>query len=139
MRETKNISDWDILFLLLGVEDVDVQRIRQDNPGASLKQQRAIIMAWLNTGKASWATLVSALRDRLINREADANRIAKAHPSKSKSTFLCMFHSIMFGSYILYSDGTMFKNQPLKVKQVQTFPIQCRPFSAPDSHHLLLH
>ena len=139
MTETQNISDWNILSLLLGVKDADVQRIRQDNPEASLDQSKEIITAWLNTGKASWAILVSALRHNFIKREADANRIAKAHPSRSKSTFLYMFHSIMFKSYILYSDGAMFKNQPLKVKQVQTFPIQCRPFSAPDSHLLLLH
>ena len=118
LTETENIADWNILSLLLGVEDVDVQRIRQDNPGASLDQQKAIIMAWLNKGSASWAILVSALRDSLIKRGADANRIAKAHPSKF--AFLCMFHSIMFGSYVLHSDATMFENQPWKVKHMYT-------------------
>ena len=88
LTETKNIADWNILSLLLGVEDVDVQRIRQDNPGASLDQQKAIIMAWLNKGSASWAMLIGALRHSLINRGADAKRIAKAHPSKS--AFLCV-------------------------------------------------
>ena len=116
LTETQNIADWNILSLLLGVEDADVQRIKQDNPGESLDQQNAIIKAWLNKGSASWAILVAALRDSLIKRGADANRIAKAHPSKSAS--LCIFHSIMFRSYILYSNATMFKNQPWKVKPV---------------------
>ena len=85
MTETQNIADWNILSLLLGVEDADVQFIRQDNPGASPVQQKEIIMAWLNKGSASWAMLVGALRHDLIKREADANRITKAHPSKDYS------------------------------------------------------
>ena len=64
-----------------------MQRIRQDNPGASLDQQREITMAWLNKGSASWAILVSALRDSLIKRGADANRMAKACLSKSAFSF----------------------------------------------------
>ena len=71
-----------------------MKRIKQNNPGASLDQQREVIMVWLNKGSATWAMLVGALRSSLIDRGADANRIAKAHPSKSAS--LCMFHSIMF-------------------------------------------
>ena len=85
MTETQNIADWNILSLLLGVEDADVRRIRRDNPGASLVQQKEIIMAWLNKGSASWAMLVGALRNSLIKRDTDANRIAKAHPSKDYS------------------------------------------------------
>ena len=81
LRETKNIPDWDTLFFLLGVEDADMQRIKQDNPGASLKQQREVIRVWLNKGSATWAMLVGALRDSLIERGSDADRIAKAHPS----------------------------------------------------------
>ena len=82
MTETQNITEWGILSLLLGVEEADVQRIRQGNPGESLVQQKAIIMAWLNKGSASWAMLVGALRNSLVKRGADANRIAKAYPSK---------------------------------------------------------
>ena len=85
MTETQNIADWNILSLLLGVEDADVKCIRQDNPGASRVQQKEIIMAWLNKGSASWAMLVGALRHNLMKRDADANRIAKAHPSKDYS------------------------------------------------------
>ena len=82
LKETQNIADWGTLSLLLGIDNADVQRIRQNNPGASFNQQTAIIMAWLNKGKASWAALISALRSDLIGRGADANRIARAHPSK---------------------------------------------------------
>ena len=90
LNETKNIADWSILSMMLGVDDAAVRRIRKDNPGEALNQQKAIIMLWLNTGKASWAILVSALREELVGRAADGNRIANAHPSKSASLCNCL-------------------------------------------------
>ena len=90
LDETHSIAKWSILSMLLGVDDAAVKRIRQDNPGEALDQQKAIIMAWLDTGKASWAILVSALRHKLVGRAADGNKIAKAHPSKSASLCNCL-------------------------------------------------
>ena len=81
LTETKNIAQWEILSMALGVDDDSIQRIKMNNVGSSLTQQKEIIMAWLNGGNASWANLVKALRNPLINRGADANRIARKHPS----------------------------------------------------------
>ena len=103
MTETKNIANWNTLFLLLGVEDADVQRIRQDNPGASLDQQEEIIKAWLNKGSASWAMLVGALRHKLMERGADANRIAKAYPSKDYNPEDFHYDPILYYDYICVS------------------------------------
>ena len=41
----------------------------------------AFIIHWLNSGNASWAILVAALRDRLVGLGALANKIAKKHPN----------------------------------------------------------
>ena len=84
--------------MLLGVDDAAVKRIKKDNPGEALNQQKAIIMVWLNTGKASWAILVSALRHKLVGRAADGNRIAKAYPSKSTFLQLYQGHVYLFNS-----------------------------------------
>ena len=81
LTETKNIAQWEVLSMVLGVDDDSIQRIKMNNVGSSLTQQKEIIMAWLNGGNASWASLVRALRSPLINRGADANRIARNHPS----------------------------------------------------------
>ena len=80
LRATCDIPDWFVLASLLGVSSADVERIRSDVHGA-LNQQKAIIKKWLDLGEASWAILVSALRDNLVEKVATANAIAKQHPS----------------------------------------------------------
>ena len=46
--------------------------------------KKAFIKKWLERGTASWAILVSALRDELVKENAIANTIAKDHPKKGK-------------------------------------------------------
>lgn len=79
LSETKDITDWSILSVVLGVSDADLQRIKSDNPGQAFNQQQTIVKAWLNSGKASWASLVNALRHELVNQGGHASRIAKKH------------------------------------------------------------
>ena len=81
MTETKGITEWTILPILLGVESSDVERIKMDNRGEAFYQQQAIIRAWLGNGKASWAILVSALRDSIVRKAGFGNQIASNHPS----------------------------------------------------------
>ena len=95
LNETHSIADWSSLSILLGIDNAAMQRIRQNKPGDALDQQKAIIMAWLNTGKASWAILVGALRHKIVGRAADGDRIAKAYPSKSASLFSCLQLRVM--------------------------------------------
>ena len=78
-RATVDIHDWSILALLIGVSEGDYQRIKQSIPNPA-EQQKAIIQKWLDSGEASWAILVSALRDKLVCKAAIGNQIAKDHP-----------------------------------------------------------
>ena len=79
---TDSITDWNYLALLLGISEADLQRIQNDHKESS-HQQKAIVTKWLDSGNASWATLVSALRNKLVGKGALANTIAEKHP-KSK-------------------------------------------------------
>ena len=79
-RATISITDWRYLALILGLSDADYERIVADNPLNISAQQQAIIKKWLRNGNASWAGLVNALRDELVNEQTLANKIAKEHP-----------------------------------------------------------
>ena len=79
MRATGDVTNWNMLSLLLGVDDADVERIKLNNPGQAYDQQQGILKAWLDNGNASWAILVSALRDKMVGRGAIGNTIAKEH------------------------------------------------------------
>ncbi len=78
-RETLPISDWYFLARLLGVSEADYERIQQDT-STRKEQQRAIIQQWLSQGVASWAVLVSALRDEVVSQTSIADQIAENHP-----------------------------------------------------------
>ena len=77
-RATISITDWSFLALLLGLSEADYRCIVSDNGTINL-QRKAIIIKWLQTGEASWAALVSALRDELVNEQTLANKIAHQH------------------------------------------------------------
>ena len=83
MRATHEVADWTILAPLLDIPNETVEHIKIDTQG-SLNQKKAIIQAWLNSGTASWAILVSALRDELAGKVAVADKIAKQHPIKDE-------------------------------------------------------
>ncbi len=78
-RATATITDWSYLALLLGIDEADYDRIMTDI-ALSSHQRKAIITKWLANGEASWAVLVSALRDELVNKQGLANWIASEHP-----------------------------------------------------------
>ena len=44
--------------------------------------KRKMISKWLDTGVASWSSLVKALKSPLINKTGVAEQICKDHPSK---------------------------------------------------------
>ena len=81
LRATKDVQDWSLLALLIGVNGGDYNSIMKETHDVA-GQRRAIIQKWLETGKASWATLVSGLEDELVGLGAVGNKIAKDHPSK---------------------------------------------------------
>ncbi len=65
----------------MGIPVWEYRNIIKDNPLASA-QTNAIVNAWIQRGEASWATLVRALRDPLVEQLDIANKIAEQHPSK---------------------------------------------------------
>ncbi len=73
---------WDIIALLLGISNADVKRYHQNNRGDVEEFTKAIIVAWIDLGIASWAMLVSALKHQLVKQVAVANKIAADHPSE---------------------------------------------------------
>ncbi len=79
-RETMSVTDWYFLALLLGISEADFERIQQDERMGK-DRQKAIIKQWLQSGNASWAMLVSALRDEVVTQVAIAKNIADNHPS----------------------------------------------------------
>ncbi len=81
LKETDTITDWSILPLLIGISEADRSRIMNDKKFNAKHQHHAFVETWLKTNKASWAILVSALRDGLVKEEACANAIAEKHPS----------------------------------------------------------
>ncbi len=83
VRATASITDWSLLALLLGISEPDYTRIKSDNPLNASDQHKAIITKWLASGNASWAALVNALRDELVNQQGLANKIAMDHPYKN--------------------------------------------------------
>ena len=79
-KATFDITDWEYIALLLGISEADLKCIKI-NHGKS--QHKSIIKKWLDSGNASWAALVSALRHELVGKGAVANAIAKKHPKSN--------------------------------------------------------
>ncbi len=100
MRYTVNVTDWSVLGVLLGLLRIDLHRINTDCVDYSAKHM-AIVTKWLESGSASWATLVNGLKDPIVNRIDIANQIAKDHPKSTvtKGITVHVIHlSIMFVS-----------------------------------------
>ena len=89
LRATKDVQDWSLLALLLGVNERDYNSIMKETRDVT-GQRKAIIKKWLETGKASWAILVSGLKDELIGLGAIGNKIAKDHPSKFSVNYIAI-------------------------------------------------
>ena len=85
MEATVKVIDWKSLGLSLGIPISMIDRIEVDCHRAK-DCQRHMLQHWLNTGNASWAALVAALKSQLISMNGLADTIAKEHPGKLKST-----------------------------------------------------
>ena len=78
LEATVEVTDWYILGLELGLPDHLLDRIRCDGYDET-DRRRKMLLKWLDTGVASWSSLVEALKSPLINKMEVAERIAKYH------------------------------------------------------------
>ena len=81
LRATVEVTDWYSLGLELGLPDHQLERIRRDGYDET-DCQRKMTLKWLDTGVASWSSLVEALKSPLINKNGVAEQITKDHPRK---------------------------------------------------------
>ena len=81
MRATIGVNDWYTLGLELGLPVYQLDKIRRDGYDETDRKQKMIIK-WLDTGRASWSSLVKALKSPLIDKEGVAEQIIKDHPRK---------------------------------------------------------
>ena len=78
-RATVEVTEWYDLGLELGLLPYQLDAIQKDSR-VTTDGQRLMLQKWLDTGSASWSSLVKALKSPLINKEKIADEIAKAHP-----------------------------------------------------------
>ena len=94
LTAVNEVTDWYTLGLKLGIPHHQLEGIRRDGYDEN-DRRRNMISAWLETGHASWSSLVDALKHPLktplIKTEVEvAEQIIKDHPRK-------------YDIYILYS------------------------------------
>ena len=80
LRATVEVIEWYNVGLELGLPSYQLDAIQKDSRGVTTDGQRMMLQKWLDTGSASWSSLVKALKSPLINKESIADEIAKAHP-----------------------------------------------------------
>ena len=84
MKATQTINDWSVLYILgleLGLSPSVLDRIQQDNSKV-LNCLRNMLSQWIDTGHASWAILVTALRSSLVQKKGLASEITMDHLCK---------------------------------------------------------
>ena len=81
IKQTLPINDWPILGIALGLPVHAVDRLKRENLSIS-DLQRNMLQYWLETGDASWAVLVNALKSDVVAKVGLAKKIAKEYPSK---------------------------------------------------------
>ena len=81
LRATVEVTDWYSLGLELGLPDYQLERIRRDGYDET-DCQRKMTLKWMDTGVASWSSLVEALKSPLINKNGVAEQITKDNPRK---------------------------------------------------------
>ena len=74
MIETVDISDWITLGIQLDLHVPHLNQIEKDYTSVR-ERQKHVLQNWLDTGNASWAALVDALKSPLVPMEGLANRI----------------------------------------------------------------
>ena len=81
LRATVEVTDWYSLGLELGLPDHQLDTIIFDGYD-EIDSKHKMILKWLDTGVASWSSLVEALKSPLINMNEVAERITKDHHCK---------------------------------------------------------
>ena len=81
LEATVEVTDWYSLGLKLGLPDHQLERIECDGRNVQ-DRQRKMTLKWMDTGEASWSSLVEALKSPLINKNGVAEQITKDHPRK---------------------------------------------------------
>ena len=81
LKAIVEVTDWYSVGLALGLPDHQLDTIRRDGYDET-DRKRKMILTWLDTGVASWSSLVEALKRPLINKRGIAEQICKDHPSK---------------------------------------------------------
>ena len=81
LEATVEVTDWYTLGLTLGLPVHVLDTIKHDGYDETVRKQKTILK-WLDTGEASWSSLVKALKSPLINKKRVAEQIRKDHPCK---------------------------------------------------------
>ena len=81
MRATHTINDWSTLGIELGLTNDIIVRIKTDY-SKHLDCLRNMLSHWIDTGRASWVILVTALRSPLVCKEGLASEITRDYPCK---------------------------------------------------------
>ena len=94
------VTDWYRLGLKLGLYSEVLERIECDGRNTQ-ERQRKMILKWLDTGEASWSSLVDALKSPFIDKIVVAKHIIKDHPKKccmlydyTQSQFITIMHTL---------------------------------------------
>ena len=85
LRAAVEVTDWHTLGLALGLPVRVLDTIRRDGYDETDRKQKMIFKC-LDTGVASWSSLVKALKSPLINKARVAEQICKDHPQTCKYT-----------------------------------------------------
>ena len=72
LRATVEVTEWYDLGLELGLPSYQLNIIKNDSQGVTKDGQRMMLEKWLDTGSASWRSLVKALKSPLINKKKDS-------------------------------------------------------------------
>ena len=81
MQSTVEVVDWHTLGIQLKIPPHELDKIRNDHKNV-VDCSRVMLQYWLNTGNASWTTLVAALKSPLIHLTRIAEKIAFEHHGK---------------------------------------------------------
>ena len=79
MTATKEITDWSVLALYLGISKADYEKMKQNSNAQGCNLHQDVISKWFDNGRASWAVLVKCLREELVGKTGLAHRIAWDH------------------------------------------------------------
>ena len=83
LTATDECFDWYSLGLTLGLPYYLLETIRRDDYRQTNYCKLKVILNWLDTGSASWSSLVEALKSPLLVHRRSAQQIMKDHPNNS--------------------------------------------------------